>query len=120
MLFAEDEPSILNFTARFLRKENFRILLAINGPELFRLWKEKRPRAILSDIEMPGAMDGLGACRTIRKLDPLVRISLMTGNPENRRLAEENGFRVELFKPFSLEKLEAWAHRLRFMLPLQP
>jgi DNA-binding response OmpR family regulator len=65
ILIADDEPSIRETAAYILEAEGYAVLLAANGEEALALIRERRPAAVLLDIEMP-RMDGLQVCREVK------------------------------------------------------
>src|SRR5437660_2875486 len=50
---------------------------ASNGREAVDLWKEYRPDLVLLDLRMP-ELDGVGAIKEIRELDPSAHIAVLT------------------------------------------
>ena len=50
---------------------------ASNGREAVDLWKEHRPDVVLLDLRMP-ELDGVGAIKEIRELDPNAHIVVLT------------------------------------------
>lgn len=66
ILLADDEADILEFLGYNLEKAGFRVLKAKNGQKAVRLAQEFRPQLIILDVMMP-VMDGMEACREIRK-----------------------------------------------------
>src|SRR5438093_6341460 len=50
---------------------------ASNGREAVDLWKEYRPDLVLLDLRMP-ELDGVGAIKEIRELDPSAHIVVLT------------------------------------------
>jgi CheY-like chemotaxis protein len=68
------------------------------------------PDAVLSDIMMPGSMDGIGLARHLREHHPDLPVALMTGYAERLADAEALNIRV-LPKPFDVQGLRhllAW------------
>jgi CheY-like chemotaxis protein len=68
------------------------------------------PEAVLSDITMPGTMDGIGLARHLRQHYPGLPVALMTGYAERLADAEALHLRV-LPKPFdahALRQVLAW------------
>jgi len=59
---------------------------------------------VLSDIEMPGGMDGIGLATLVKARDPELPIILMTGYAERLEQAVKQNLEV-LPKPFSVETL---------------
>ncbi|GAB3456228.1 hybrid sensor histidine kinase/response regulator [Massilia terrae] len=73
------------------------------------------PQAVLSDITMPGSMDGIALARHLRARYPHLPVALMTGYAERLHDAEALHLRV-LPKPFDEHTLKEvlawlWAHR---------
>jgi signal transduction histidine kinase/ActR/RegA family two-component response regulator len=64
------------------------------------------PDLVLSDVVMPGDMDGLGLATHLRASHPTLRVILMTGYAERLDSIERQGFDV-LPKPCSAEILAA-------------
>jgi signal transduction histidine kinase/ActR/RegA family two-component response regulator len=62
------------------------------------------PDAVLSDITMPGAMDGIGLARHLREHYPALPVALMTGYAQRLADAEALNIRV-LPKPFDVHGL---------------
>lgn len=62
------------------------------------------PDLMLSDVVMPGDMDGLALARRVRELYPALRLILMTGYAEQLEAISRSGFEV-LPKPCSPEQL---------------
>jgi CheY-like chemotaxis protein len=65
-----------------------------------------RPDLVLSDVVMPGAMDGVGLAQHIRESWPEQRLVLMTGYAEQLDRIKAMGFEV-LPKPCTPEMLQA-------------
>jgi signal transduction histidine kinase/ActR/RegA family two-component response regulator len=65
---------------------------------------ERLPDAVLSDISMPGTLDGIGLARHLRQHYPQLPVALMTGYAERLADAEALQLRV-LPKPFDVNGL---------------
>jgi two-component system, NtrC family, sensor kinase len=66
---------------------------------------------VLSDITMPGTLDGIALARHIHEHYPSIPVALMTGYAERIAEAEKNGLEI-LAKPFGLPTLRDLLHRL--------
>jgi PAS domain S-box-containing protein len=108
ILIVEDEPSIQEVTKAALEECNYRTLTARDGIEAISLYAEHKHdiSLVLMDIMMP-SMDGLTAVRTLRKLNPNVRIVAMSGLVTNNQLAQAIGNSVKAFlpKPYTTQDL---------------
>src|SRR5258705_10313910 len=67
ILLVDDEPDILEILEYNLKKENFKVLKAMNGKDAIALAKAEHPQLIILDIMMP-EMDGIETCRQLRAL----------------------------------------------------
>ncbi|MBV1857844.1 MAG: response regulator [Nannocystaceae bacterium] len=108
VLAVEDEPALLQLTARLLRKGGYDVLTATNGDEALEVARrhEGRLDLLLTDVVMP-RMNGKQLASALRALRPSIRVLYVSGYTENTIvhggiLDTEVAF---LPKPFSLESL---------------
>ena len=108
LLIVDDEPSVRWALHRTLRAMGFEISEAANGDEAMALIRTVRFDVVLLDIAMPG-MDGVSACREIRKLTPMVGILMLTvRDSENEKIdALDAGADDYVTKPFNVRELAA-------------
>lgn len=66
ILFADDDPEIHKLIALVLQDEPYEIITANNGMQATEIWRSYPIHLVILDINMP-VMDGLEACRWIRK-----------------------------------------------------
>ena len=80
VLIVEDEPFVRLFGAGLLEQAGFDVLQACDAGEALRVL-ETHPevRAVFSDIQMPGSLDGLGLARRICQRWPQIGIVLTSG-----------------------------------------
>lgn len=120
VLVMDDEPGILSFAERALRRQGHEVVVTRCGEEaverLRRSWEaEEAFQLVLLDLTVPGAMGGAEALKRMRATAPEVRAVVMSGYSNNPILAqyEEHGFQAKLQKPFSVDALgEAVAEAL--------
>lgn len=81
VLVADDEVLIRAMVADYLRLDGWRVVEAPDVAEAKRLLAaDPSIRLVLSDIQMPGAEDGVQLARHIRNAYPHVAVLLMSGN----------------------------------------
>ena len=84
ILYAEDDYIGAKFTKMILEKEDFEVMIAQDGAEAWKVYKELKPDIILTDFDM-GENSGLELTRKIREHDRQIHIILYTshGEPAN-------------------------------------
>lgn len=82
ILVVEDEVLIRMAISQYLRECGYRVIEAANADEALQVLKSENPvDLVLSDIEMPGTMDGFGLAQWIRKNKDGVEV-ILVGSPE--------------------------------------
>jgi DNA-binding response OmpR family regulator len=106
LLVVEDDTDAGDALAEALRFEGHEVRLAFDGEQGFRFLEERRPDAILLDVEMP-ILDGPALVNRMSRHPHLaaVPVVLISGSPELRRLAERVGTPYFLPKPYRYEQL---------------
>ncbi|MCB5173917.1 response regulator [Microvirga lenta] len=71
ILVVEDEPLVRMFLADALDDAGYKVFEAVNADEAVTLL-QARPdiQAVVTDIEMPGSMNGIGLARPVRERWP--------------------------------------------------
>jgi CheY-like chemotaxis protein len=116
ILVVDDEPFIVQYVRRVLEHSNYGVVTATNAEQAWAIFEQRRVRIslLLTDIMMPGLMDGLDLAAKIRKVEPAFPILFLTGAiPEgDPRAAGITEKRLVLRKPFFprelLDFLGAW------------
>lgn len=116
ILVAEDEPVTSRFLVSLLEGKGYRVLVAEDGANAFKLATGAKPDLILSDLVMP-YKDGFDVLRAIRK-DPAVAeipviILSMKDREEDIVHGLEMGADDYVVKPFNARELLA---RIRIQL----
>ncbi|MBB6733032.1 response regulator transcription factor [Cohnella zeiphila] len=107
VLVADDEREITDVCRRYLEREGYEVLVADNGEEAYRLWKDSRPRPdlLILDLMMPGR-SGLDVCSAIRDEEDVPIIMLTARGEESDRLIGLTlGADDYVVKPFSPREL---------------
>lgn len=111
ILLIEDEPSVVAFLRAALERRGYAVVDAASGEEgLKRLWKG-RYVGVISDIRMPGAVNGAEVHDWIQKNRPelksrIILISGDTANSETQTFLAQSGTPC-LEKPFRVQQLIA-------------
>ena len=66
ILFIEDEPILQKLIGRFLEKEDFQVISALNGEVGLKLTKKMKPDLILLDLILP-KKDGFEVLQELKK-----------------------------------------------------
>jgi PAS domain S-box-containing protein len=90
---------------------NFIFLKAFNGTMGIELARKEKPEIILLDILMPG-LNGYEVCEILKKDNttshiPVLMISALGGNPEERTKGLNAGADAFISKPYSVSELQA-------------
>ncbi len=82
VLLVDDNAAIVRALEYGLRRSGFRVLTAASGPQAMEIVLGPEGQgidAILSDVMMPGGMNGIELARAVRKLRPALPILLTSG-----------------------------------------
>ncbi|HEY0690805.1 MAG TPA: response regulator transcription factor [Kribbella sp.] len=114
ILVADDDPAVRSSIERVLRFNGCEVELAQDGIGALDAIDACRPDALILDVMMPN-LDGLGACRLVRRRGDDLPILLLTARVElgDRVAGLDAGADDYLAKPFEVEELLA---RLRALL----
>jgi CheY-like chemotaxis protein len=82
ILVVEDEVLIRMAISQYLRECGYRVIEAADADEALQVLKSEHPvDLVLSDVEMPGSLDGFGLAQWIRKNKEGLEI-ILAGSPE--------------------------------------
>ena len=107
VLVVDDEAPLREAIVRILETNNYRCFTAEDGTDALALYFERREiDIVITDIHM-GMMDGLTLIRSMRKLNPDVKVIVSSGHIEkdNQDALDTLGIRSVLEKPYTAEKL---------------
>lgn len=109
ILLIEDEPSVTAFLRAALERNGYAVVPASSGAQGLQLLETREFRGVISDIRMPGSVNGAEVHAWIQRHRPelssrIILISGDTANPETQRFLETSGtpciekpFRVHTF-----------------------
>ncbi|HZQ88363.1 MAG TPA: response regulator transcription factor [Acidimicrobiales bacterium] len=108
IVVVEDDPHISDLVDMYLRREGFRVLQADDGEKGLEIVKREKPRMVILDVGLPGALDGIEVCRRLRT-DGVVPVLMLTARDGevDRVLGLEMGADDYVTKPFSPRELVA-------------
>ncbi len=108
VVIVEDDPNIADLVELYLRRDGFRPFQAGTGERALEVIAERKPKLILLDIGLPGELDGLDVCRSVRATSNVPIIFLTARDDEvDRVLGLELGADDYVTKPFSPRELVA-------------
>ncbi|MCB2180867.1 MAG: PAS domain S-box protein [Desulfobulbaceae bacterium] len=112
VLLMDDEATIRTVAQRMLTHLGYDVVLASNGEEAIKLYKERlgSENAIdvsIMDLTIPGGMGGQDAVREILDVDPDAKVIVSSGYSNDPVMASfaEYGFKAAVAKPFNLTEL---------------
>ncbi|MEV7977615.1 response regulator transcription factor [Streptomyces sp. NPDC086519] len=109
VLVVEDEHRIAELERLYLAREGFGVHVEGDGEAGLAALARLRPVAVLLDIGLPGAVDGVEFCRRLRAAHDWTPLLLVTARDEeaDRVLCLELGADDYVTKPFSPRELVA-------------
>jgi len=80
VLIVEDEPFVRLDAIDMLTREGFRVIDAMNADEAISILETRSDiRVVVTDIQMPGSMDGLKLAATIHNRWPPIALIVTSG-----------------------------------------
>lgn len=109
ILLIEDEPSVIAFLKAALERKGYSVVDAASGAEGLERLADGRYAGVISDIRMPGAVNGAEVHAWIQKNRPelgskIILISGDTANSETQELLARSGTPC-IEKPFRVQQL---------------
>ena len=107
VLVVEDERALAQVIAGYLRREQFEVLLAHDGPAAVEAARAHAPDLIVLDVMLPG-FDGLEVCRRVRTFSDAYVVMLTARDEETDKVVGLSvGADDYVVKPFSPRELVA-------------
>jgi DNA-binding response OmpR family regulator len=116
VLIIDDEAPMRKMIRTILESAQYQVIEAPNGIVGLRMFREQRPRLVITDILMPDK-EGIETIREIKQVDPAARIIAISGGGRTARtdflkVAEKFGAMESLKKPFRRSDLLACIERV--------
>ena len=113
VLVVEDELLNREIMAEALVEAGFTVDAADSADEAVRMLDEDGYQLLVTDIHMPGRLDGIGLAQHVHGQDPTMPIVFVTGRPDVLARLRDAGIPgTSLAKPFELEELVQVVRRL--------
>jgi CheY-like chemotaxis protein len=107
----EDNEDAADALRMFLELAGHQVEVAGSAPEALPIAETWQPEVVLSDIGLPGEMDGYGLARALRGVTGGAGMFLVAlsgyGREQDKERAREAGFDAHLTKPVDVHALEA-------------
>jgi CheY-like chemotaxis protein len=108
VLVIDDEPLVRMLVNDVLREAGYIVIEATDGPSALKMLRSAvRIDLLITDIGLPGGMDGGQVAEAARELRPALKVLFITGFADKAVLSHghiEAGMSV-LMKPFGMEAL---------------
>lgn len=113
ILVVDDQETVRDLCARMLSVRGHTSIQAEGGLDAVRQYALAQPDAVLLDVMMPG-MDGLATLAELRKIDPEVKVAMLTSTSERGTVmrALQLGARDYILKPFHGRRLAEAVEKL--------
>jgi len=93
VLVVEDEPLVREYVLDILGQSGFEVVAAATGEEALSRVAEGGLCAVVSDVAMPGSVDGFELARRVREQSPGTGVILVSGVHEPLQLRLPGGVR---------------------------
>ena len=103
ILVVEDDPLIREFVVEALREEGYEVIHAASGEEALAWYRRGAADVLVTDIRLPGKIDGWQIAERCREHDPQLPVIYATGfSPVAARPVPGS---VSLQKPYQPEEV---------------
>jgi two-component system response regulator (stage 0 sporulation protein F) len=106
VLIVDDQYGIRVLLYEVFGKEGYQTFQAANGKAALDLVRTETPDLVLLDMKIPG-MDGLEILKNIKKINPMIKVIMMTayGELDMIKEAQDLGALQHFTKPFDIDEL---------------
>ncbi len=113
ILVVDDAAFMRMRCKKLLSQSGFDVVEAATGAQAVEVYKEDHPDVVLLDITMPD-MDGLTALKELKKLDPNVKVAMVSAMGQQSVVMEalKSGAQDFLVKPFDPDRVLATVRKM--------
>ena len=101
ILLVEDQPAVLNILQRILEAENHVVTPAKTGDEAASIFQAGDFDALITDIDMPGQLQGTDLAIHVRLKDTSLPVIFLSGHPQIENLKQNEDMGIWLQKPIA-------------------
>jgi DNA-binding NtrC family response regulator len=107
ILVVDDDPVTRNLLMKRLVRAEYEVEMAENGIEAVRMISAKHYDVVLTDLMMPGGVDGIGVLESAKENSLKTEVVLITahGSIDNAIVAMKKGAVDYLEKPINFDEL---------------
>jgi two-component system response regulator AtoC len=108
VMVVDDDAGLCNLLRAFLDQRGYGTITVANGEEAVKRYQIERPAAVILDLVMPGALDGLAALAAFKKIDREVPVIVLSGQARTHTVVQAMKLGAADFvsKPFNDADLE--------------
>ena len=110
MVLIEDNLDSAEVLRQLLELSGHQVTVTNRGEEGLAVTRALQPDVVISDLGLPGGMNGFDVARAVRSDATLRQVQLVAlsgyGRPEDKKRSAEVGFDVHLTKPVDFKTLE--------------
>lgn len=106
VLVVDDQNGIRMLLVEVFSSEGYQTFQASNGKLALEVVRQEKPDLVLLDMKIPG-MDGLEILKHIKRIDPEIKVIMMTAYGELNIINEATaiGALMHFTKPFDIDEL---------------
>lgn len=118
VMIVDDSIYLINKLKTILERNGFKVIGITDGQESIKQYPVVRPDIVTMDIVMPN-MDGLKAIEELKKIDPKVKVIVVSsiGMKEKITEAVKLGAKNFILKPFTEQKVMEIVNRVLGVSP---
>lgn len=108
ILVVDDETGIREVAVELLTDQGYTLFEAIDSASALRQFEKlERLDLLLTDIGLPGSVNGLALAKTLKARRPQLKILFITGYAKAEGITEGLALGKVIFKPFSVNELSS-------------